>query len=72
MSAGPVRPSAIAGSWYPGEGRPSAPRSSGTSRTVPRPPLPGRLVGLIAPHAGLRYSGPVAAHAYAMLRGRSR
>ena len=34
--------------------------------------LEGRLVGLIAPHAGLRYSGPVAAHAYACLRGRSR
>lgn len=31
--------------------------------------LPGRLVGLISPHAGLRYSGPVAAHGYAHLRG---
>jgi len=29
------------------------------------------VVGLIAPHAGLVYSGPVAAHAYALLRGRS-
>ena len=30
---------------------------------------PGVLVrGLIAPHAGLLYSGPVAAHAYAPLR----
>jgi AmmeMemoRadiSam system protein B len=32
--------------------------------------VPGRLVALISPHAGLRYSGPVAAHAYALLRGR--
>ena len=32
--------------------------------------MPGRLVALISPHAGLRYSGPVAAHAYALLRGR--
>jgi len=31
--------------------------------------VPGRLVALISPHAGLRYSGPVAAHAYARLRG---
>jgi AmmeMemoRadiSam system protein B len=31
---------------------------------------PGRLVALISPHAGLVYSGPVAAHGYALLRGR--
>jgi AmmeMemoRadiSam system protein B len=31
----------------------------------------GRLVGLISPHAGLRYSGPVAAHAYKLIAGRS-
>src|SRR5712691_9926534 len=37
---------------------------------MPAGPVPGRLVGLISPHAGLRYSGPVAAHAYALLRGR--
>jgi hypothetical protein len=29
------------------------------------------LVALIAPHAGLMYSGPVAAHAYRLLRGRA-
>ena len=28
----------------------------------------GRLVALLSPHAGLRYSGPVAAHGYALLR----
>lgn len=72
MTAGPVRPSAVAGSWYPGE--PAAIRAEvdryleGVSPTV----LPGPLVALIAPHAGLRYSGPVAAHAYATLRGRER
>jgi AmmeMemoRadiSam system protein B len=31
----------------------------------------GDLVALIAPHAGLMYSGPVAAHAYRLLAGRS-
>ena len=31
----------------------------------------GELVALIAPHAGLMYSGPVAAHAYRLLAGRS-
>ena len=33
--------------------------------------VPGRLVGLVSPHAGLRYSGPVAAYGYGLLRGRS-
>jgi AmmeMemoRadiSam system protein B len=31
--------------------------------------LPGRLMALVAPHAGYAYSGEVAAHAYAQLRG---
>jgi hypothetical protein len=30
----------------------------------------GRLVALVSPHAGLHYSGPVAAHGYSLLRGR--
>jgi hypothetical protein len=33
-------------------------------------PLDGDLVALVAPHAGLMYSGPVAAYAYRLLRGR--
>jgi AmmeMemoRadiSam system protein B len=65
-----VRSSPIAGSWYPGE--PAALRAEVDRylAAVPAAPLPGRLIGLIAPHAGLRYSGAVAAHAYALLRGR--
>src|SRR5207244_3796354 len=31
-------------------------------------PLGGELVAVISPHAGLMYSGPVAAHAYRLLR----
>ena len=31
----------------------------------------GRLVALVSPHAGLRYSGPVAAFGYSLLRGRA-
>jgi MEMO1 family protein len=69
--AGPMRKSAVAGTWYPGS--PAAITAEveeylGAAR-VSAPP--GRLVGLISPHAGLRYSGPVAAHAYALLRGSS-
>ena len=73
MNAGPVRPSPIAGSWYPGDGagHPRRGRALPGGRSATRR-CAGRLVGLIAPHAGLRYSGPVAAHAYATLRGRAR
>lgn len=58
-----VRPSAVAGSWYPGSrGRlveavdAHLAAASGSSRACPR--------AIVAPHAGLLYSGPVAAHAY--------
>ena len=72
VSAGPVRPSPIAGSWYPGDARAIRAEVDRYLADVPATALPGRLIGLIAPHAGLRYSGPVAAHAYATLRGRDR
>ena len=67
----PVRPSALAGTWY--EGNPKA-----LARTVDQylaqaelPELPGEVVAVIAPHAGHIYSGPVAGYAFAALRGAS-
>ena len=67
--SGAVRKAAVAGTWYPG----SASRirrevESYLSAVAPVVP-PGRLVGLVSPHAGLMYSGPVAAHGYSLLRG---
>ena len=64
-----VRPAAVAGTWYPNNEAQLeaaldvhlaavAPASQGS---CPR--------ALIAPHAGLMYSGPVAAYAYALVRG---
>lgn len=66
-----MRPPAVAGSWYPGEERELARALDECLARVPPRELPGRIVGLVVPHAGLRYSGPVAAQAYALLRGRS-
>ncbi len=63
---------AVAGSWYPGEARALRAEVERYLAGVPPAPPRGRVVGLIAPHAGLRYSGPVAAHAYAALAGRRR
>ena len=70
-----IRKSPIAGSWYPG----SAPAlGAAVDRHLARAdeevsdgPLGGELVALISPHAGLMYSGPVAAHAYRLLVGRA-
>ena len=64
-----VRPSAIAGTWYPG--RPEALRQTieGYLSQVQPAALPGQVLALVAPHAGYVYSGPTAAHAYAQVRG---
>ena len=67
-----IRPAAVAGSWYPGERERLAAEVAGFLQAVDAIALPGRLVALISPHAGLRYSGPVAAHAYKTLEGRGR
>jgi len=73
VTAGRVRPSPIAGSWYPGDAAAVRAEVDRYLADVPATSVvKGRLIGLIAPHAGLRYSGPVAAHAYSLLRGRSR
>src|SRR5438876_895688 len=55
-----LRRTAVAGSWYPGEARAIAAEVEGYLRAVPATSWPGTLVALISPHAGLRYSGPVA------------
>ena len=68
-----VRKAAVAGAWYPGT---AAALASAIDRHVAAADragadVRGDLVALVAPHAGLMYSGPVAAHAYRLLRGRA-
>ena len=60
----------MAGSWYPA--RPDE-LTREVDRYLGRVPEPaaGNVTALVAPHAGLIYSGPVAAHAYAAVRGAS-
>jgi MEMO1 family protein len=65
-----VRKAAVAGSWYPGSAPALAAAVDRHLASTTRD-LPGELVALIAPHAGLIYSGPVAAHAYRLLQGRT-
>ena len=63
-----IRSSPLAGRWYPGDPA-TLSRDVDTmlrEATVPLDLRPATL-GLIAPHAGLPYSGPVAAHAFSLL-----
>jgi AmmeMemoRadiSam system protein B len=64
-----VRKAAVAGTWYPGRAADLVAELEAHLALAVAPPLRGSLVALISPHAGLRYSGPVAAHGYALLRG---
>jgi AmmeMemoRadiSam system protein B len=62
----------VAGTWYPGTATALATAVDGhlSSADADDVHVRGDLVALIAPHAGLKYSGPVAAHAYRLLRDR--
>jgi len=67
---GGVRRSVLQGSWYPAD--PAALQGLMTqflAEADPPLPLEGRVRALVVPHAGYRYSGPVAAHAYGLIRG---
>lgn len=71
-----LRRAAVAGSWYPGhadllEAEVDAHLGHADRAASAGVPPGADLVGLVAPHAGLVYSGPVAAHAYRLLRDRA-
>lgn len=71
MTPQPVRRAAVvAGTWYPGQAARLAANVRGFCSCVTTT-VGGDIVGLMAPHAGLAYSGPVAAHAYSQLAGRT-
>ncbi len=61
----------MAGTWYPGVAKDVVAEVEGYLGDANAPTPSGRLVGLISPHAGLRYSGAVAAYGYGLLRGRT-
>ncbi len=67
---GATRRAAFAGSWYPRTASSIAAEVDCYLEAAGTPRIEGRLVALVSPHAGLHYSGPVAAHSYALLRER--
>lgn len=58
-----IRPAAVAGTWYPGtRGALEREVDGYVDAAADAPPFHVRAI--IAPHAGMMFSGPVAAHAY--------
>jgi AmmeMemoRadiSam system protein B len=65
-----VRPSILAGTWYPGN-RDRLINTIGEALSgAEAEPLQGELMAVLVPHAGYIYSGRVAAFAYRLLRGK--
>jgi AmmeMemoRadiSam system protein B len=64
-----IRPSPIAGRWYPADPTRLAQSVDGYLAAVQLPQINGEVIAIMAPHAGHVYSGPVAGYAFAALRG---
>jgi AmmeMemoRadiSam system protein B len=64
-----IRPSPIAGTWYPGHPEILTRDLNQYLEQAQVQTPSGKLWGVVAPHAGYRYSGPVAAYAFKCLRG---
>src|SRR6185503_2960895 len=66
MRVNSTRPAAVAGTWYPAAPGALARDVDGyLAAAGPDAAIPdGRLDAVIAPHAGLMFSGPVGAYAY--------
>jgi MEMO1 family protein len=64
-----IRPSPIAGQWYPGDPKRLSSNVDRYIDDATLPALEGDVVAIITPHAGHMYSGPVAGYAFATLHG---
>ena len=64
-----IRPSPIAGRWYPGDSSQLADSVDGYINAAQLPEIKGQVVGIIVPHAGHVYSGPVAGYAFRAVQG---
>lgn len=64
-----TRPMSCAGSWYPGDAKELAQSVDELIDKAPQPKIESKPLAIIVPHAGYRYSAPVAATAYRALTG---
>ena len=66
-----IRPSPLAGKWYPGDADVLARAVDGYLAAAEPGDAQRDLKGVVAPHAGIRFSGPVAGYAFKPAVGRS-
>ncbi len=66
-----LRPSPIAGTWYPGDPQRLASQVDAYLNEARLPKLDGEVIAVIAPHAGYIYSGPTAGYAFASVLGKA-
>jgi AmmeMemoRadiSam system protein B/AmmeMemoRadiSam system protein A len=66
-----VKEPAVAGAFYPADRNELARAVDGYLANAAALPASGRLIALIAPHAGYLYSGQIAAYSYRQISGRS-
>jgi AmmeMemoRadiSam system protein B/AmmeMemoRadiSam system protein A len=64
------RPAAVAGSFYPADPAQLAAFVDDQLSRAAVPKIHGSVLAVVAPHAGYQFSGAVAAHSYALLRGK--
>ena len=69
MKALDLRPSPIAGTWYEANSKALAASIDSYLNKAHLPEINGDVIAVIVPHAGHRYSGHVAAYAFAALHG---
>jgi AmmeMemoRadiSam system protein B len=63
-----IRPSSIAGQWYSADPKGLAASVDRYIDAASLPQLEGKIIGIMTPHAGHRYSGAVAGYAFAAIR----
>jgi AmmeMemoRadiSam system protein B/AmmeMemoRadiSam system protein A len=66
----PVKEPSVAGSFYPEDGNTLEMKVGDFLSKAENKPFEGRLIALISPHAGYRFSGHVAAYGYKNLIGK--
>jgi AmmeMemoRadiSam system protein B len=64
-----IRPSPLAGRWYPANPRELADSVDGYIQAANLPEIKGNILALVSPHAGHIYSGPVAGYAFKSVQG---
>ncbi|MCA9771912.1 MAG: AmmeMemoRadiSam system protein B, partial [Myxococcales bacterium] len=65
-----VYPARVAGSFYPSNPGELGDTLDDLLEKAEAREIPGRLIGLVVPHAAVKYSGAVAAAAYRLIEGR--